>query len=144
MGVNRITESATECTKKISTQRASVGRIENKFLFLVSCFVFLVLCVSCFLFCVFLVLCVSCFLFLVSVSCFVCFLFPVLCVSVSCFLFLVLSTSKCHPGSHAVDRGSVDRISLDRISWSNFSVKRLKSCHLIESFINDSINCQNP
>ncbi len=42
----------------------------------------------------------------------------------------------------ALDRGSVDQISLDQISWSNFSIKRLKSCHLIESFINDSINCQ--
>ena len=42
------------------------------------------------------------------------------------------------------DRGSLDRISLDWITWSNFSIKCLKSCHLIESFINDSINCQNP
>jgi hypothetical protein len=32
------------------------------------------------------------------------------------------------------DRGSLDRISLDRISWSNFLIKRLKSCHLIKLF----------
>ncbi len=47
-------------------------------------------------------------------------------------------------GKRNKDRGSLDRISLDRITWSNFSIKCLKSCHLIERFINDSINCQNP
>ncbi len=57
----------------------------------------------------------------------------------------VLTNLICRSGEHIFwDRGSVDRISLDRISWSNFLIKRLKSCHLIKSFINDSINCQNP
>ena len=40
------------------------------------------------------------------------------------------------------DRGSVDRISLDIFTWSNFLIKRLKISQLIETFINDSINCQ--
>ena len=47
--------------------------------------------------------------------------------------FVILRT-----GGHLIEFHLIE--SLDR----NFSIKRLKSCHLIESFINDSINCQNP
>ena len=70
---------------------------------------------------------------------------------------------KVNLGKRSLDRISVDRncvLSVDRNcgnqliefldgfqlieSFNNDFGQTPKSCHLIESFINDSINCQNP